>query len=48
VEATEIEVVTTLVKNPCNKINKGKIITKVMGHVFQAKCWEKHSDVDHL
>jgi len=37
--------VTTLVKIPCNKVNKGKIITKVMGHIFQAKCWEKHPSV---
>ena len=27
--------VTTLVENPCNKVNKGTIITKVMGHIFQ-------------
>ena len=37
--------VTTLVKIPCNKVNKGKIITKVMGHIFQAKCWAKHPSV---
>jgi len=30
--------VTTLVKNLCNKVNKGKIITKVMALVFQAEC----------
>jgi len=34
--------ITTLVKIPCNKVNKGKIITKVMGHLFQSECWEKH------
>lgn len=36
---------TTLDKIPCNKVNQGKIITKVMGHVFQAECWEKHPSV---
>jgi len=34
--------VTTLVKIPHNKVIKGKLITKVMGNVFQAECWEKH------
>jgi len=27
--------VTTLIKIPCNKVDRGKIITKVMGHVLQ-------------
>jgi len=30
----------TLVKIPCNKVNKRKIITMFMGQLFQAKCWE--------
>ena len=34
--------VIALVKNPCNKVNKGKIINKVMGHVSQDECWEKN------
>ena len=37
--------VIALVKIPCNKVNKGKIKTKVMGHIFQAECWEKHLSV---
>jgi len=37
----ELYLVTILIKNPCNKVNKGKIITMVMGHIFQVECWEK-------
>ena len=37
----ELYVVTTLVKNQCNKVNKGKIINMVMRQVFQAECWKK-------
>jgi len=33
--------VIALVKNLCNIVNKGKILTKVMGHIFQVERWEK-------
>lgn len=40
--------VVALMKIPCNNINKVKIITMVMGNVFQAECWEKNSDEDYF
>ena len=33
--------VTALVKFHVLKVNKGKIITMVMGHLFHVECWEK-------
>ena len=36
---------TTLVKIPCNKSNKGKIITRLMGHLFQVENWTRHPSV---
>ena len=42
-EALEIENVTTLMKIPCIKVNKGKHKATGKGHVFQAKCWENIS-----
>ena len=40
-----MNVITLGLKNPCNKVNKDKIITKVMGNLFQYECWEKHPSV---
>jgi len=34
--------VITLDKNTCNKVNKGKNKTKVMGHISQGEYWEKN------
>jgi len=37
--------IITLVKNPCNKVNNGKIIIVVMGHLFQDKFWVRNPSV---